>query len=113
MTAYIDAHRERFGVEPVCRELQFAPATYYAARSRPLSARAQRDEVLVGEIERVWVENRKVYGADKVWTQLRREGIRVARCTVERLMRRQGIRGVVRGKTGAHHHRRREGDTAR
>lgn len=98
MTSYIDAHRERFGVEPVCRVLQFAPATYYAARSRPPSARAQRDEILVGEIGRVWAENRRVYGADKVWKQLHREGIRVARCTVERLMRRQGIAGIVRGK---------------
>lgn len=99
MTSYIDAHRRRFGVEPVCRVLQFAPATYYAARSRPPSARAQRDVVLTGEIERAWADNRKVYGADKVWTQLNREGIRVARCTVERLMRLQGIAGIVRGKT--------------
>jgi putative transposase len=99
VTAFIDAHRDRFGVEPVCKVLQAAPATYYAARSRPPSARAQRDEVLVGEITRVWTENRRVYGADKVWKQLHREGIPVARCTVERLMRRQGIRGVVRGKT--------------
>jgi putative transposase len=98
MTSYIDAHRERFGVEPVCRVLQFAPATYYAARGRPPSARAQRDEVLASEIERVWTENRRVYGADKVWRQLNREGIRVARCTVERLMRLNGFAGVVRGK---------------
>ena len=99
MTSYIDAQRARFGVEPVCRVLQFAPATYYAARSRPPSARAHRDTVLVADIERVWADNRKVYGADKVWRQLNREGIRVARCTVERLMRRQGIAGVVRGKS--------------
>jgi putative transposase len=99
VTAFIGAHRDRFGVEPVCKVLQAAPATYYAARSRPPSAQAQRDEVLVGEITRVWTENRRVYGADKVWKQLHREGIPVARCTVERLMRRQGIRGVVRGKT--------------
>jgi putative transposase len=78
--------------------LQFAPATYYAARARPLSARAVRDEALRPEIVRVFDENRRVYGADKVWTQLNREGHRVARCTVERLMRDQGLRGVRRGR---------------
>lgn len=99
MTHYIDAHKDKFGVEPICRTLQFAPATYYAATSRTPSARAVRDEELTGEVQRVWTENRRVYGADKVWTQLNREGIRVARCTVERLMRGLGIAGVVRGKT--------------
>jgi putative transposase len=78
--------------------LQFAPATYYAARARPPSARAVRDEALRPEIVRVFDENRRVYGADKVWTQLNREGHRVARCTVERLMRDQGLRGVRRGR---------------
>lgn len=92
MTQYIDAHRDRFGVEPICREMQFAPATYYAAKSRPPSTRAMRDEDLK-------VHVRRVYGADKVWAQLNREGVRVARCTVERLMRSQGIAGAVRGKT--------------
>jgi putative transposase len=77
--------------------LQFAPATYYAARHRPLSVRGVRDEALKPEITRVFTENRRVYGADKVWTQLNREGHRVARCTVERLMRDQGLRGVRRG----------------
>ncbi len=98
MTHYIDAHKEAFGVEPICRVLQFAPATYYAARVRPPSAREIRDEWLKGEIQRIWTEHRCIYGADKVWVQLRREGIRGARCTVERLMRKLGIRGVVRGK---------------
>ena len=98
MTRYIDAHRERFGVEPICRALQVAPATYYAAATRAPSPRRCRDEELKAEITRVWHEHRRVYGADKVWHQLRREGRPVARCTVERLMRELGIRGVVRGK---------------
>jgi putative transposase len=99
MTTYIDAQRNRYGVEPICTVLQFAPATYYAAKARPASARSLRDDDLKGEITRIWNEHRRVYGADKVWAQLRREGIQVARCTVERLMRDLGIRGVVRGKT--------------
>ena len=78
--------------------LQFAPATYYAARSRPPSPRTLRDEELKVEIMRVFDENRSLYGADKIWTQLNREGIRVARCTVERLMRELGICGVTRGR---------------
>ncbi len=98
MTRYTDDHKEEFGVEPICRVLQFAPATYYAAASRPPSVRQLRDEELKVEVLRVWQENRRVYGADKVWTQLRREGVTVARCTVERLMRALGIAGVVRGK---------------
>jgi putative transposase len=98
MTRYIDEHQEEFGVEPICRVLQFAPATYYAAVSRPPSARRVRDEELKPEALRVWQENRRVYGADKLWTQLRREGVKVARCTVERLMRELGIAGTVRGK---------------
>ena len=83
---------------PICRALQFAPATYYAARSRPKSARVLRDEQLVPEIVRVFEQNRRVYGADKVWCQLNREGVRVARCTVERLMRAQQLKGVRRGR---------------
>ena len=98
MTTYIDAQRDRYGVEPICTVLQFAPATYYAAKARPASARSLRDEELKVEITRIWDEHRRVYGADKVWAQLRREGVQVARCTVERLMRDLGIRGVVRGK---------------
>ena len=98
MTTYIDAQRDRYGVEPICRVLQFAPATYYAAKARPASARSLRDEELKNEITRIWNEHRRVYGADKVWAQFRREGDQVARCTVERLMRDLGIRGVVRGK---------------
>jgi putative transposase len=85
--------------KPICRVLQIAPSSYYAAVSRPASARAQRDAALKVSIRRVWDEHRQVYGADKVWAQLKREGIHVARCTVERLMRDLGLRGVVRGKT--------------
>ncbi len=96
---FIDEHKHRWGVEPICRVLQVAPSTYYAATTRPPSARKQRDETLKEAIQRIWTEHFGVYGADKVWAQLRREGIRVARCTVERLMRTLGLRGVVRGKT--------------
>ena len=98
MTAYIDAHRDRFGVEPICRALQFAPSTYWSAKRRAPSARSRRDEQLKTEIARVHAENFGVYGAPKVWAQLNREGHRVARCTVERLMRDLGLRGVMRGK---------------
>jgi putative transposase len=85
------------GVEPICEVLQFAPSTYYAAKNRPPSARAVRDEELLIEIRRVWKENYEVYGARKVWRQLNREGIAVARCTVERLMRAEGLVGALRG----------------
>jgi len=103
--AFIDAHRDRetdglvWGVEPICRVLRVAPSTYHAAKSRPPSLRARRDEELKTEIARVHAEHYGVYGADKVWAQLNREHIRVARCTVERLMRQLGLRGAVRGKT--------------
>ncbi len=95
---FITEHRARWGIEPICRVLQIAPSSYYAAIGRPASARRQRDAVLKVSIQRVWDEHRQVYGADKVWAQLNREGIAVARCTVERLMRELGLRGVVRGK---------------
>jgi putative transposase len=98
MIAFIDAHRDRFGVEPICNVLQFALSTYWSAKRRPPCARRIRDEQLCGEITRVHAENFGVYGADKVWAQLNREGIPVARCTIERLMRRLGLRGAVRGK---------------
>jgi len=96
--AYIDAHRNTFGVEPICRSLQFAPSTYWAAKTRPLSARARRDEVLKSEIVRVHRENFGVYGARKVWAQLNREKLEVARCTVQRLMRDLNLVGAVRGR---------------
>jgi putative transposase len=104
IVAFIDANRDELGVEPICRVLtehgcQIAPSTYYAAKARPPSARARRDEELKNVITRVYEENLFVYGADKVWAQLNREGTRVARCTVERLMRDLGLSGARRGKT--------------
>lgn len=103
MKAYIDRHRDAYGVEPICRVLQMAPSCYWrhAARQRRpglRSPRAIRDDRLVADIQRVWHANWQVYGADKVWLQLNREGVRVARCTVERLMRRLGLQGARRGK---------------
>jgi putative transposase len=99
MIAYVDAHKDRYGVEPICRVLPIAPSTYYAASRRPASARAVRDAKLKGEIARVHEDNFGVYGARKVWRQLHREGIGVARCTVERLMGELHLQGVRRGKT--------------
>jgi putative transposase len=99
MIAYIDANRDRFGVEPICQVLPIAPSTYYDASRRPASARAVRDTKLRGEIARVHAEHFGVYGARKVWRQLGREGISVARCTVERLMGELHLQGVRRGKT--------------
>ena len=107
VVGFIDAHRDAFGVEPICRVLRehavatIAPSTYYAARSRPPSPRSVRDEALLVEIRRVHTDRergRGLYGALKVWRQLHRENIMVARCTVERLMRRAGLRGVRRGR---------------
>ncbi|WP_229023000.1 IS3 family transposase [Actinomarinicola tropica] len=100
---FIDAHRQRFGVEPICRVLSehgcgIAPNTYWVAKKRPPSARATRDRELTEEIARVHAENLSVYGADKIWAQLNREGTRVARCTVERLMRDMGLSGARRGR---------------
>jgi putative transposase len=102
--SYIDQHKAQFGVEPICRVLsgsgvKIAPSTYYAARCRPPSARAVRDEQLLAAIEAIHATNYGVYGARKVWHQLRRDGVVVARCTVERLMRQAGLAGVVRGRT--------------
>ena len=99
MIAYIDEFKHGYGVEPICRVLPIAPSTYYVASCRPASAQAGRDAKLKAEIARVHGEHFGVYGARKVWRQLHREGIRVARCTVERLMRELGLRGAVRGKT--------------
>jgi putative transposase len=103
MIAFIDDHREVYGVEPICRILPIAPSTYHARlaqRADPAkaSSRARHDLVLMEQIRRVHEANFRVYGARKVWRQLGREGIAVARCTVERLMRQMGLRGAVRGK---------------
>jgi putative transposase len=84
MTHFINNHKERFGVEPVCRVWQFAPSTYYAARQRPQSDRWLRDEALKVKIRHVHAEHFGAYGVRKLWHQLRRQGIPVARCTVER-----------------------------
>jgi transposase InsO family protein len=104
VNAFIDEHRTRCGVEPICTALQVAPSAYrrHAARRRSpalLPQRAKRDALLLPEVQRVFDQNLQVYGADKVWRQLLREGLVVARCTVERLMRLAGLRGVRRGKT--------------
>jgi putative transposase len=104
MKSFIDEHRHTHGVEPICRVLPIAPSTYYEHRARKIdpqlrSRRAKTDEVLAPEVERVWSENFRVYGVRKVWRQLRRERVEVARCTVERLMKRLGLRGVIRGKS--------------
>ena len=98
MTRYIEAHRSRFGVEPICRALQVAPSSYYAARGRPPSARQQRDEVLKVTLTQTHAAHFGVYGVRKLWRQLQREGTPVARCTVERLMRALGLAGAVRGR---------------
>jgi putative transposase len=103
MVAFIDAHREVYGVEPICAVLPIAPSSYYEQKARHadptrLPARAQREARLRPEIERVWRTPRRVYGAKKIWKQLGREHIPVARCTVARLMGQLGLRGVVRGR---------------
>jgi len=96
--ALIDAHRDRWGVEPICQVLEVAPSTYYAATSKPTSARRLRDEELKVEIARVHEENFGVYGVEKIWRQLNREGVRVGRDRVARLMRELDLEGAVRGK---------------
>ncbi len=103
MVSFIDDHREECGVEPICRQLPIAPSIYHEQKAREadpsrLPKRAVRDAALREEIERVWKENFGVYGARKVWRQLIREKVDVARCTVERLMREMGLQGVVRGR---------------
>jgi putative transposase len=103
MIAFVDSHREAHGVEPICKLLPIAPSTYraHAARRRDpakASPRTRRDAALRKEIQRVFDENFQVYGVRKVWKQLDREGEKVARCTVARLMRSMGLQGVVRGR---------------
>jgi transposase InsO family protein len=103
MKAFIDQHRDEHGVEPICRVLPIAPSSYFAHAAKKInpdlrSERAQRDERLSADIRRVFDENFRVYGARKVWRQLKREGFQVAKCTVERLMKAMGLKGVIRGK---------------
>jgi len=103
MVSFIDEHRDAYGIEPICAMMPIAPSTYYERKGQQanlerLSARSRRDLELRPEIHRVWEENFQVYGARKVWRQMNREGIDVARCTVERLMRDFGLSGAVRGR---------------
>ena len=103
MVTFIDQHRKVYGVEPICAVLPIAPSTYFRWKTQAhdptrRSRRAQRDQELRAAIQRIWDDNEQVYGAEKVWRQLRREGHRMARCTVERLMRQMGLRGAVRGR---------------
>jgi transposase InsO family protein len=103
MVRFIDEHRAKFGVEPICAVLPIAPSVYYEQRARQREPdrcppRVRRDHELCEHIRRVWQANREVYGVRKVWQQLRREGHAVARCTVQRLMRKLGLRGVIRGR---------------
>lgn len=99
--AFVDSHQAEYGVQPVLQALedtpaQIAPSTYYAAKTRPLSARSRRDAELTAMIKQIHAEN---YGARKIWHELLRRGVRVARCTVERLMREVGLRGLSRDKS--------------
>jgi len=103
MVSFIDDHRERFGVEPICAVLPIAPSTYFRRKVEQReptrrSARAQRDDVLRAIIRRIYAEHRSVYGPRKVWKQMGREGLHEARCRVRRLMREMGLVGVVRGR---------------
>ena len=103
MISFIDDHRGDYGIEPICRVLPIAPSTYHehALRKKEparLPERAKRDATLKPEITRVFTENFAVYGVRKVWRQLKRESMDVARCTVERLMRDMGLKGAIRGK---------------
>jgi transposase InsO family protein len=105
MVWFIDAHRDAYGVEPICDVLPIAPSLYYDLRTRQRDPerrppRSRRDDVLGHKIRRVWHEEREVYGARKVWRHLQRDGEPVARCTVERLMRQLGLHGVIRGRKG-------------
>ncbi len=104
MIAFVDEHRTAYGVEPICRVLQIAPSTWYGHAARRADPgrgppRERRDAALREHIQRVWQANFGVYGVRKVWRQLGREGVSVARCTVARLMRQMGLQGVVRGRT--------------
>jgi len=97
MIEFIDEHKMRWGVEPICTVLPIAPSTYYAAKKGAPARRTLHDEHLMFEIRRGYDANFKVYGADKIWVALNRENTKVARCSVERLMRQMGIQGARRG----------------
>ena len=104
MVAYVDEHRDEYGVEPICKVLPIAPSTYYEQKARQadparVPLRVRRDALVRDEIERVWNENLQVYGANKIWRQLAREGRKVSRCTIERLMRQMGLQGATRDRS--------------
>src|SRR5438309_11792009 len=96
MVAFIDNQRDEFGVEPICDVLQVAPSTYYAVKSRPLSARAVRDAVMIPILVAIWAANYRVYGAHKLWKAARRAGHEIGRDQVARLISQAGIEGVCR-----------------
>ena len=103
MVRFIDDHRDRYGVEPICAVLPIAPSTYFRHKAQQAnpdrrSVRARRDDELRAIIRRIWTEHFQVYGPRKVWRQMGREGLRVARCRVRRLMREMGLAGAVRGR---------------
>jgi putative transposase len=103
MITFIDDHRNTYGVEPICRVLPIAPSTYFRHKAQlrdpaTRSVRAQRDDELRAIIRRIWTENKQVYGPRKVWRQMGRDNLRVARCRVRRLMREMGLTGAVRGR---------------
>ena len=98
MSAFVDRHRDRFGVEPMCREIEASASAYRARRTKPPSARALSDDYLLGEIKRVHASSDRIYGQLKIWDELNDKGIEVARCIVERLMRKHGIEGCRNGK---------------
>jgi putative transposase len=102
--AFVDSQKDQHGVQPVLQALedtpaQIAPSTYYATKTRPASARSRRDAELTALIKQIHAENYSVYGARKIWHELHRQGVPVARCTVERLMRAAGLRGLLRDKS--------------
>jgi len=99
VSAFVDEYRDGLGVEPICREIEASASAYRARRTRPPSARAVRDEYLLAQIKRVHADSGGVYGQLKIWDELNGEGTAVARCTVERLMRKHGIEGCCNGKT--------------
>lgn len=103
MTAYIDAYRNEFGVEPICTTLQVAPSTYYAAKSRPVAVRSLHDAVLIPVLVAIWMANFRVYGVQKLWKAARRSGHDIDRDQVARLMRIAGIEGVVSTEPGQLH----------
>ena len=104
MVTFVDSNREKYGVESICKSLPIAPSTYYEHKAREVDLdciprRTHQDMILKGEIQRIWDENKRVYGAKKVWKAINKENVyKVARCTVERLMRSMGLRGVIRGR---------------